>query len=291
MDCAHQRFTQRINGYRVEGAALFLHIDSNGDIVRANGEFVDGRGLPTTPTLTAKQALEKALKMKYEADMEAEVIGAAELAVVRSPETGHACFAWKALVKYIEAGNRKEEDKVREAHVFADAGSGWPCAVHPKREVGSVPILDDADASTPASRRLALVGVPLVETYDCNQTTDFCYLVSDSSDDIDTGDLAIDSAHNFAIATYNYFWHHFGRNSLDDNGTPLRSAVHFGVNYNNAFWNGNFMVYGDGDGTNFAPFSQDADVVAHELTHGVTQYTSDLLYIGESGGKLKQLGT
>lgn len=76
----------------------------------------------------------------------------------------------------------------------------------------------------------------------------------------------------------------FGRNSLDNAGMALLSTVHYGTDYNNAFWNGTQMAYGDGDGQIFTPFCNDDDVVAHELTHGVTQFTLQLVYKNESGG-------
>jgi Zn-dependent metalloprotease len=76
----------------------------------------------------------------------------------------------------------------------------------------------------------------------------------------------------------------FGRNSVDDAGLTLLSSVHFGVNYNNAFWNGQQMVYGDGDGKVFTDFTGGNDVIGHELTHGVTQYSLQLAYTGDAGG-------
>ena len=76
----------------------------------------------------------------------------------------------------------------------------------------------------------------------------------------------------------------FGRNSVDNAGMSLLSSVHFSVNYNNAFWNGSQMTYGDGDGRIFVDFSRANDVIGHELTHGVTQFTARLGYKGEAGG-------
>lgn len=70
---------------------------------------------------------------------------------------------------------------------------------------------------------------------------------------------------------------------IDDNGMTLWSLVHYDRRYNNAFWDGSKMTYGDGDGSTFVPLSQDADVVAHELTHGVTERSSGLIYSNESG--------
>ena len=70
---------------------------------------------------------------------------------------------------------------------------------------------------------------------------------------------------------------------LDHYGQGMVSSAHLKRNYNNAFWDGSQMTYGDGDGVTFIPLSQDADVVAHELTHGVTERSSGLIYQNESG--------
>jgi bacillolysin len=96
-------------------------------------------------------------------------------------------------------------------------------------------------------------------------------------------DAAAVDAHYFAGATFDYYKDVFGRNSYDGSGATIKSSVHYSSNYNNAFWNGSQMVYGDGDGTTFAPLSGGLDVVAHELTHAVTDFSSDLVYQNESG--------
>jgi Zn-dependent metalloprotease len=76
----------------------------------------------------------------------------------------------------------------------------------------------------------------------------------------------------------------FGRNSVDGMGMTLISSIHYGVGYNNAFWNGMQMTYGDGDGMIFIDFSKGNDVIGHELTHGVTQHSLGLNYSNEAGG-------
>ena len=83
--------------------------------------------------------------------------------------------------------------------------------------------------------------------------------------------------------TFEFFEKSYGRNSIDGAGLPMISTVHYGENYDNAFWNGDQMVYGDGDGTLFTAFTGPIDVTGHELTHGVTQYTAGLDYFGQSG--------
>lgn len=76
----------------------------------------------------------------------------------------------------------------------------------------------------------------------------------------------------------------FGRNSIDNAGMTMMSTVHYGRKFNNAMWNGNQMIYGDGDGRLFTDFTGSNDVIGHELTHGVTQHSLQLSYSGDAGG-------
>jgi len=96
-------------------------------------------------------------------------------------------------------------------------------------------------------------------------------------------DPSVNEAYDYAGATYDFYKKLFNRNSLDDHGMTLRSSVHLGSGYNNAFWNGEQMAYGDGDGVVFIRFTRSLDVVGHELTHGVVTHTSNLEYLNESG--------
>lgn len=98
-----------------------------------------------------------------------------------------------------------------------------------------------------------------------------------------TGDPAADEAYDGAGATYDLYHDVFQRNSVDDRGLRLDSTVHYSMNYDNAFWNGSQMVYGDGDGKIFQRFTKAIEVIGHELTHGVTQYEAALVYSGQPG--------
>jgi len=98
-----------------------------------------------------------------------------------------------------------------------------------------------------------------------------------------TGDPATDEAYDGAGDTYDFYWNVYQRNSVDGNGLWLDSTVHYQQKYDNAFWNGQQMVYGDGDGQLFNRFTIAVDVIGHELTHGVTQYTSNLSYHNQPG--------
>jgi len=101
--------------------------------------------------------------------------------------------------------------------------------------------------------------------------------------DADVQDVAVNEAYNYAGNTYDFYTSVYQRNSVDGQGMRLDSTVHYGQEFDNAFWNGQQMVYGDGDGTIFGRFTQCLDVIGHELTHGVTQFTAGLTYQGVSG--------
>ncbi|MGU3411909.1 M4 family metallopeptidase [Microbacterium sp. M1A1_1b] len=104
-----------------------------------------------------------------------------------------------------------------------------------------------------------------------------------SEGDPDTGDAAVDEAYAGLGATHAFWLDVFGRVSIDGAGLPLDATVHYGQDYDNAYWDGSRMVFGDGDGEVFTRFTIALDVIGHELTHGVTQYTADLTYQGQSG--------
>jgi len=97
------------------------------------------------------------------------------------------------------------------------------------------------------------------------------------------GQPALVDAQFYARVTDAYYTTIHSRNSLDGAGLPMISTAHYSRKYLNAFWNGSQMVYGDGDGVTCREFSGGLDIVGHELTHGVTEFTSALIYQDESG--------
>ncbi|MEI8202251.1 MAG: M4 family metallopeptidase [Bacteroidota bacterium] len=88
-------------------------------------------------------------------------------------------------------------------------------------------------------------------------------------------------AHWGAEVTYDFYYTKFNRSSVDNNGFLLKSYVHYDSNYVNAFWDGTQMNYGDGDATH-SPLTA-LDICGHEITHGVTEHTANLIYQAESG--------
>lgn len=98
-----------------------------------------------------------------------------------------------------------------------------------------------------------------------------------------TGDPAVDEAYEGLGDTFDFFAEAYHRNSIDDDGMPLIATVHYGRDYNNAFFNSEQMVFGDGDGVLFNRFTIALDVIGHELGHGVTEDEAGLRYLFQSG--------
>ena len=238
-------FEMRANGLKVYGAGMVANFKADGFNRYFRGELVDDAdGLATMPKISADRAIARATKAAN-----ATLAGkGAELAYVLDGD--EVVLAYRVRVSY--------PDQLED--VFVDALTGERVTAFAKYH-----------------------SAKSLRTYDANNGTSLPGSLVCSSSTCNSGDAAIDAAHNNAGSTYDYYSAKFGRDSLDDNGFQLRSTAHYSSNYNNAFWNGSQMVYGDGDGTTFIELSRSLDVVAHELTHGFTDFTSDLVYQNDSG--------
>ena len=119
--------------------------------------------------------------------------------------------------------------------------------------------------------------------YDAQNQTNLPGTLVRGEGDPDGADVAVNEAYKYAGNTYDFYMNAYQRNSVDGQGMRLDSTVHYDNQFDNAFWNGQQMVYGDGDQTIFDRFTKCLDVIGHELTHGVTQFTAALTYQGQSG--------
>ncbi|MEU3406402.1 M4 family metallopeptidase [Streptomyces sp. NPDC006670] len=104
-----------------------------------------------------------------------------------------------------------------------------------------------------------------------------------TEDGPESADTAVDQAFEGLGLTRDFYRQVFQRDSIDDQGMRLDGYVHFDVRFNNAFWDGQQMIFGDGDGTEFSNLAGSLDVIGHELTHGVTENTAGLEYHNQSG--------
>ena len=138
----------------------------------------------------------------------------------------------------------------------------------PQRQASRAPII------TPQKRRTI---------YTANHTQNLPGTLVRAEGQSATGDITVDEAYDGLGATFDFYEQVLDRNSIDDAGLALDATVHFGQDYNNAFWNSVQMVFGDGDGQIFNRFTIAVDVIGHELSHGVTEDESQLQYFNQSG--------
>jgi len=129
-----------------------------------------------------------------------------------------------------------------------------------------------------------VVGSKRRTVFDCghSESTDAA-VVKRSEGGSKSSDRSVNDAYDGLGDTYDFWKAVFQRNSIDDRGMRLDGYVHYGNAYNNAFWNGRQMIFGDGDGVLFTDFTGSLDVIGHELGHGITQYTANLAYHNQSG--------
>ncbi len=281
------RYQQSYQGIPVMGGELIVHTNEQGDLYSINGEVGRGLSLPTEPTVQAEQAERSALQAVakwYQKTPDDLSISQAELWVfdpsllmpsMRSPE-----LVWRMEVIAVD-----QKLPIRELVLvnairgnislhFNQIDTAWvsPSSIGSDTAEAPQQVENTSQAATltaDVATYTAGNGTSLPGTFLCAETQPAC---------TNGADIHADKAHTYAIGTYNLFATQHGRDSYDNAGAQLISTVHYDVNYQNAFWSGTQMVYGDGYG-----FALADDVVAHELAHGVTQNESNLFYFYQSG--------
>ncbi|MFT3894890.1 MAG: M4 family metallopeptidase [Anaerolineales bacterium] len=142
---------------------------------------------------------------------------------------------------------------------------------------------------TTAAFRVAAIGGKERIIYDAQNGSSLPGTVVRKEGEAAVADVAVNEAYDGSGATYDLYKNIYQRNSIDGNGMRLDSTVHYQKGYDNAFWDGEQMVYGDGDENLpvnerlFNRFTIAIDVIGHELTHGVTQFEAKLTYSQQPG--------
>ena len=296
----HSRYQQYYQNIKVVTGEYILHEKGN-RLVAANGVFYNKLSLSTTANISSLQALDQAKKdigaSKYLWECsDAEQIAltgkvyspSAELVILPSingDKKQKAVLCWKLDVYATTPHERYK--------VYVDANSG--AVVFKENRICTITTNGTAvtkysgvqtigvDSLSPTSYRLREYSRGSgVETYNMLKGTNYALAVDFTDADnywnttTNQDDAALD-AHFGAEKTYDYYLNIHNRNSYDNLGSVLKSYVHYSNSYNNAFWNGSVMTYGDGNGTSFSPLTE-LDIAAHELSHGVTEFSSNLIY-------------
>lgn len=285
----HVRFNQAVNGIPVEGAEVVVHYSDKNELVSVNGSHVPEVSVDTTPEVSVVRAVQSA-KQSVNAPEELEYEPSSDLVIY--PFDGQDHLAYKVNVNFLgeEPGNW---------FVFVDAKSGeivdqYNALMHADGHHESVGtgVLGAQRKIHTTKVKLATQGTMFelsdesheelegIYTYDANNGQIFTNKSASWKDEYQHP--AVDAHYNSEVV-YNYFLDEHDRNSLDDKGMAIVSYVHYGDSYNNAFWNGRQMTYGDGDGSFMVPLSAGLDVAAHEMTHGVITNSANLQYRFQSG--------
>ena len=139
------------------------------------------------------------------------------------------------------------------------------------------------DTGRRAQVTVTLPAAPHRQIHDAKHGTRLPGALVRTEGDAAVTDVSVNEAYDGLGATWQLLWDAFQRDSLDGKGLSLVATVHFDRDYDNAFWDGAQMVFGDGDGVYFDSFTSSLDVIGHELAHGLTQYTAGFTYVAQSG--------
>lgn len=306
----HIRFTQRIHGYDVANTMYILHC-RNGYVRSMNGYLVSGypdEEIALTPEAAFDLAIGFVQSDVYMWELESEENRL-------KFETGNPSATWMPMANLVYASPENNYNSTAYTLCYHfDVYASIPLSrqdIYVNASTGSIHRVDNkihttdslglaitkysgsrvivADHTGTNAFRLRETGRGNgIQTYDMNEGTSYGSAVDFTDTDnywnnvnSDIDEAATD-AHWGAEMTYDYFHQKHNRNSIDGNGFTLRSYVHYDANYSNAFWDGQRMTYGDGNGGSTGPFTA-LDIAGHEITHGLTSFTADLIYSYESG--------
>jgi Zn-dependent metalloprotease len=311
----HYRYQQTLNGIAIENADLAVHV-TNGKIKSQNGKWIKDfpAGLQSAPALTKAIALNKAMQnigaSKYKWELPAE-----ESFLKREQNNPNATFFPKATLVYYSGERDVIPSALRLAYkfdvyaqepisrqlIFVDAVNG---NILGKRELihetnatgtaqtgysGTQTITSDFTGTNYRLRETGRGAGASINTYNLLTGTSYGAAVdfTDADNNWNNVNAAKDEyatdAHWGTEMTYDYFYQKHGRNSIDNAGMTLNSYLHYSVGYFNAFWDGSRMTYGDGSSLNGNRPLTSLDVCGHEINHGITERTSNLVYSYESG--------
>ncbi len=304
----HSRYAQYINGVEVEGAQFILH-SRNGILKKANGRLVSNLPQNAVASLSFSQAIALA-KKHVKADYFYWEKPALENWYKQLKEDKDATFYPEEKLVYIDANYSQNGENYKLAYkldlfyhgpkehttVFIDAQNGEVvfeaegCHTGTVNGVANTKYHGVQDIVTDSVNPTKYVLLDVtrgggVETYNNFRKTDFvnAQLFEDTDNYWNNFNPQLNEVgtdvHWATGKSYDYYLNEHSRNSYDDLGSKLISYVHYDSLYFNASWNGLFMRYGDGNGNPLTSI----DVIGHELSHGVTEYTANLVYAYEPG--------
>jgi Zn-dependent metalloprotease len=241
------RFEQRAKGIRVLGGDIRAQLDPAGLLHTVNGRLIpQPRPAALAPRIAADVAMAIA---RRELGIPSRLAQAPELVV--APRDDADRLAYDLVLA---------TDEPARWHVLVDALTGT--------------VIERRDILRQARDR---------RIYAAETRWDLPGTLIRSEGGGTSADETVNTVYNHAGRVYDYFRNTFGRDSLDDAGMPMMASIVREANYANAFWNGDYAVFGNGDGQRVGPLGRGLDVVAHEFTHGITERTARFVYSDEPG--------
>ena len=291
----HVRFSQMYQGLNVWPAELIVHLNLDREVNLLNGAFVPTpKEVPTTPTVDSDGAVAAA---RTAAPGGADAKSGAPTLMIYAPGDKPARLAWKVeldiaadsrwlvVIDALDGSTLNAFNQVMEENAV---GSGVdllnatrPMNVwHGNNQYylvdTSKPMFDPA-STPPANPKGAIVIVDANHQTLPSNGDMTCDQITSSSPTSGWMQDGVSAAFGLS-QTYDYYQTRHNRNSIDGQGGTMTGIVRYSQNFKNAFWNGQAMFFGDA-----LPYAAALDTVAHELTHGVTGHTANLLYQDQSG--------
>jgi bacillolysin len=294
----HIKLQQYINDIRIVSSEVVVHINQDGSIESVNGNYIPTPIIDIKPEVSSTEALSLARNYLGNYDPLEEstelILYRKDISLIPAYEVMLPSKDYPLMILYINASDGTliyKDNGIRYDGPAAGYGVGLNGTT---RQLNTYFISDKyylIDASLPMFIPPVTNYNGVIITYDANNSLlgdgfRETVIVGDPNndnvfDDTVTLRAAVD-AHSYSQEVYNFYQHYFNRNSFDGRGKSLVNVVHYGQNYNNAFWNGHLSAYGDGDGELFSSFVA-LDVVCHEISHGVIFSTARLFYGSQSG--------
>tara|TARA_R110000823_G_scaffold159218_5_gene290363 strand:+ start:9703 stop:12747 length:3045 start_codon:yes stop_codon:yes gene_type:complete len=293
----HQKMQQYFNGVKVEFATVTLS-SKNGMVQTLNSFYSPiADDFSVTPSISGPQALNSAMAHVGATKYMWQNASEAALADYHKPTGELVIFP---AMKNITETNRLAYKfdiyataPLYRADVYIDAKTGQFIFENKRIHHANVPATGNSlyngtvsftadNASGPYRLRQTADGNG-IQTFDMNNGTNYnnAVDVTSSSTSFTSNPTGV-QAHFGAERTHKYFSQKHGRNSYNNAGAIIKSYVSYSSNYVNAFWDGSRMTYGDGDGVNYGPLVS-LDICGHEIAHGVTEYSANLVYSYQSG--------
>lgn len=283
----HIKLAQLLGGNEIKDRVLTVHFDKDGYIINLTGSIENKINVITklgTKNISVNEAIEiaknklKATELRKEAAVKKQTLiiedKAYEVYKVNIQYDIPEIANWDVYIETSSGNIVKQESNIR----FDGAVTGSGTAVD-----GTIKTLNlYQSGSTYQLKDITKPMTGQIVSYTANNAqVEPGTLATSSTTTI--SDRAEVSAHYYAGVVYDFYKNMFSRNSINNSGMSIISTVHYGSAYNNAFWDGSQMVYGDGDGSQFTYLSGDLDVVGHEMTHGVDSSSANLNYQDQSG--------